>query len=127
MSSTDNYQFEVRIRTKFLAEQSDEDAGPYVFAYTVEILNTGEQAAQLLTRHWIITDAENEVQEVKGEGVVGEQPVIKPGQTFEYTSGCPLPTPVGTMKGSYTFVGQEGDQFKVAIPEFVLSMPRTLH
>jgi ApaG protein len=127
MTSTDNYQFEVRIKTQFLPEQSDDESGPYVFAYTIIISNKGQHAAQLLTRHWIITDAENEVQEVKGEGVVGEQPVIKPGQSFEYTSGCPLPTPVGTMKGSYTFVGHDGIQFQVTIPEFVLSMPRTLH
>ncbi|MDX1669081.1 MAG: Co2+/Mg2+ efflux protein ApaG [Limnobacter sp.] len=127
MSNAEDYQFEVRVQTRFLAEQSDEESGPYVFAYTIEILNVGDEPAQLLTRHWIITDAENEIQEVKGEGVVGEQPVIKPGQKFEYTSGCPLPTPVGTMKGNYTFVGQDGEQFKVPIPESVLSMPRTLH
>lgn len=127
MSIPEHYQFEIRVRTNFLPEQSDEDEGPWVFAYTIEILNVGEHPAQLLTRHWIITDAENRVQEVKGEGVVGEQPVIKPGQTFEYTSGCPLPTPVGTMKGNYTFVGQGGDQFEVQVPEFILAMPRTLH
>lgn len=127
MSDTGVYRFEVRVRTHFLSEQSDVENGPYVFAYSIEIENQGDLPAQLMTRHWVITDAMDTVQEVKGEGVVGEQPVIKPGEKFEYTSGCPLPTPVGTMKGSYTFVGPDGDSFEVEIPEFVLSMPRTLH
>jgi ApaG protein len=87
----------------------------------------GERTAQLLSRHWIITDAHNIVQEVKGDGVVGEQPTLRPGERFEYTSGCPLPTPVGTMKGKYTFVGEGGEQFDVPVPEFLLSMPRVLH
>ncbi|VWX32944.1 Co2+/Mg2+ efflux protein ApaG [Limnobacter sp. 130] len=127
MSSPSPYQFEVRVSTQFLEEQSDKDKGPYVFAYTIEIENVGERTAQLLSRHWIITDAHNIVQEVKGDGVVGEQPTLRPGESFEYTSGCPLPTPVGTMKGSYTFVGEGGEQFDVPVPEFLLSMPRVLH
>lgn len=127
MSDSNSYQFEVRVKTRFLEEQSDVENDTFLFAYTISIENVGEIAAQLLTRHWIITDALDEVQEVRGEGVVGEQPVIKPGQVFEYTSGCPLPTPVGTMRGSYRFVGQGGDEFDVEVPEFVLSMPRTLH
>ena len=127
MSSPSPYQFEVRVSTQFLEEQSDKDKGPYVFAYTIEIENVGERTAQLLSRHWIITDAHNIVQEVKGDGVVGEQPTLRPGESFEYTSGCPLPTPVGTMKGSYTFVGEGGEQFDVPVPEFLLSMPRALH
>jgi ApaG protein len=127
MSSPSHYQFEVRVSTQFLEEQSDKDKGPYVFAYTIEIENVGERTAQLLSRHWIITDAHNIVQEVKGDGVVGEQPTLRPGESFEYTSGCPLPTPVGTMKGSYTFVGEGGEQFDVPVPEFLLSMPRVLH
>ncbi|HEX4843997.1 MAG TPA: Co2+/Mg2+ efflux protein ApaG [Limnobacter sp.] len=130
MSSTTNpspYQFEVRVNTQFLEEQSDKDKGPYVFAYTIEIENVGERTAQLLSRHWVITDAHNIVQEVRGDGVVGEQPVLNPGERFEYTSGCPLPTPVGTMRGEYTFVGEGGEQFEVPVPEFLLSMPRTLH
>jgi len=127
MSSPSPYQFEVRVSTQFLEEQSDKDKGPYVFAYTIEIENVGERTAQLLSRHWIITDAHNIVQEVKGDGVVGEQPTLRPGESFEYTSGCPLPTPVGTMKGSYTFVGEGGEQFDGPVPEFLLSMPRVLH
>ena len=127
MSSPSPYQFEVRVSTQFLEEQSDKDKGPYVFAYTIEIENVGERTAQLLSRHWIITDAHNIVQDVKGDGVVGEQPTLRPGESFEYTSGCPLPTPVGTMKGSYTFVGEGGEQFDVPVPEFLLSMPRVLH
>ncbi|HEX4855756.1 MAG TPA: Co2+/Mg2+ efflux protein ApaG [Limnobacter sp.] len=127
MSRSSPYQFEVRVSTQFLDEQSDKDKGPYVFAYTIEIENTGEGTAQLLSRHWIITDAHNIVQEVRGDGVVGEQPTLRPGEKFEYTSGCPLPTPVGTMKGSYTFIGQGGEQFEVEVPEFLLSMPRVLH
>ncbi|MCR2745041.1 Co2+/Mg2+ efflux protein ApaG [Limnobacter parvus] len=127
MSSPSPYQFEVKVSTQFLDEQSDKEKGPYVFAYTIEIENVGERAAQLLSRHWFITDAHNIVQEVKGDGVVGEQPTLRPGERFEYTSGCPLPTPVGTMKGIYTFVGDGGEQFDVPVPEFLLSMPRVLH
>lgn len=127
MSSQSHYQFEVRVSTQFLDEQSDKEKGPYVFAYTIEIENVGDKSAQLLSRHWIITDAHNIVQEVKGDGVVGEQPTLRPGERFEYTSGCPLPTPVGTMRGSYTFVGESGEQFDVPVPEFLLSMPRVLH
>lgn len=127
MSSQSPYQFEVRVSTQFLDEQSDKEKGPYVFAYTIEIENVGELSAQLLSRHWFITDAHNIVQEVKGDGVVGEQPTLRPGERFEYTSGCPLPTPVGTMKGVYTFVGDGGEQFDVPVPEFLLSMPRVLH
>ena len=127
MSSQLPYQFEVRVSTQFLDEQSDKEKGPYVFAYTIEIENVGDKSAQLLSRHWIITDAPNIVQEVKGDGVVGEQPTLRPGERFEYTSGCPLPTPVGTMRGAYTFLGEGGEQFDVAVPEFLLSMPRVLH
>lgn len=127
MNSPSPYQFEVHVTTQFLTEQSDKDKGPYVFAYTIQIRNVGEQTAQLLSRHWIITDAHNIVQEVKGDGVVGEQPTLKPGEHFEYTSGCPLPTPVGTMKGAYTFIGENGKKFDVPVPEFLLSMPRVLH
>jgi ApaG protein len=127
MSSQSEYLFEVRVSTQFLDEQSDKEKGPYVFAYTIEIENVGQRTAQLLSRHWIITDAHNVVQEVKGDGVVGEQPTLRPGERFEYTSGCPLPTPVGTMKGTYTFIGEGGEQFDVPVSEFLLSMPRVLH
>jgi ApaG protein len=127
MSSQSEYLFEVRVSTQFLDEQSDKEKGPYVFAYTIEIENVGARTAQLLSRHWIITDAHNVVQEVRGDGVVGEQPTLRPGERFEYTSGCPLPTPVGTMKGTYTFIGEGGEQFDVPVSEFLLSMPRVLH
>jgi ApaG protein len=97
------------------------------FAYTIEIRNTGNVSAQLISRHWLITDAEGQIQEVRGLGVVGHQPLLAPGQSFEYTSGCQLATPVGTMKGSYQMTAEDGTQFEAAIAEFVLSMPRILH
>jgi ApaG protein len=121
------YEFSISVRPQYLVEHSNPDEQHYVFAYTVTIRNTGEHAAQLVSRHWIITDANNDVEEVRGEGVVGEQPVLKPGEAFEYTSGCPLPTPVGSMRGSYQCVADDGTAFEAPIPEFVLSMPRTLH
>jgi len=121
------YEFSISVRPQYLVEHSNPDEEHYVFAYTVTIRNTGEHTAQLVSRHWIITDANNSVEEVRGEGVVGEQPVLQPGQSFEYTSGCPLPTPVGSMRGSYQCIADDGTAFEAAIPEFVLSMPRTLH
>jgi ApaG protein len=121
------YEFNITVRPQFVAEQSDPDEGRFLFAYTVTIRNTGDIAAQLISRHWIITDDNNRVEEVRGLGVVGEQPVLQPGEAFEYTSGCPIETPVGSMKGSYQCVAADGTQFEAAIPEFVLSMPRTLH
>jgi ApaG protein len=121
------YEFSITAVPQYLAEQSAPDEDQYVFAYTITIRNTGAVAGQLLSRHWIITDADGQVQEVRGEGVVGEQPVLQPGQSFRYTSGCPLATPVGTMKGSYHCVAADGTPFEVPIPEFVLSMPRALH
>lgn len=121
------YDFSITVRPQFLPEHSSPEEEQFVFAYTVTIRNTGETTAQLVSRHWIITDANNRIEEVKGEGVVGEQPILQPGDAFEYTSGCPLPTPVGSMKGSYLFVAEDGTQFEAAIPEFVLSTPRSLH
>jgi ApaG protein len=121
------YQIEVAVATQYLAEQSDPDNGDYVFAYTITISNTGTVAAQLISRHWVITDANNQVQEVKGLGVVGHQPLLQPEQGFEYSSGSSLKTQHGSMKGSYFFVAEDGHQFEVQIPEFVLSLPRTLH
>jgi ApaG protein len=110
-----------------LEEQSDPDLERYVFAYTITIANTGTQAAQLVSRHWIITDAEHRVQEVRGLGVVGEQPMLKPGEAFEYTSGTAMNTPVGTMCGTYQMIAEDGEHFDADIPSFVLAMPRTLH
>lgn len=121
------YEFRVSVQPQFMPEHSNPDEGQYVFAYTVTVRNTGDVTAQLLARHWIITDGEGHIEEVRGEGVVGEQPVLQPGQAFQYTSGCPLPTPVGSMRGRYFCVAEDGTRFEAEIPEFVLSMPRTLH
>ncbi len=121
------YEFSIDVRPQYLVEHSNPDEEKYVFAYTVTIRNTGEHTAQLISRHWIITDGNNAVEEVRGAGVVGEQPVLKPGEAFEYTSGCPLPTPVGSMRGSYQCVADDGTAFEAPIPEFMLSTPRTLH
>lgn len=121
------YQFTVTPRAKFIAEQSDAGSERYAFAYTITITNTGDMPAQLVSRHWIITDANNMVQEVKGQGVVGAQPNLKPGESFEYTSGSVLATPVGTMRGAYQVVAEDGTRFDAPIPEFTLSAPRVLH
>jgi len=121
------YQFEVHVVTKYLPDQSEPDRHHYAFAYTITIKNIGAGTAQLISRHWIITDASNQVQEVKGLGVVGHQPLLEAGQSFEYSSGCVLTTPQGSMKGSYFCVAEDGHRFEVEIPEFVLSLPRTLH
>jgi ApaG protein len=121
------YQISVSVNTAYLAEQSDPSADRYVFAYTITIANSGTVAAQLISRHWIITDAENVTQEVKGLGVVGEQPLLQPGESFEYTSGTAMATPVGTMHGSYQMVAEDGNKFDAEIPVFTLSMPRVLH
>lgn len=121
------YEFSVSVRPQFMPDHSQPEEQNFMFAYTVTIRNTGEAPAQLISRHWIITDANSKVEEVKGLGVVGEQPTLQPGQAFEYTSGCPLATPVGSMRGTYHCVGDDGTRFEATIPEFVLSMPRTLH
>ena len=121
------YDISVKTHTVYIADQSDPANDRYVFAYTITINNTGSAAAQLVSRHWIITDAANKVQEVRGKGVVGEQPHLRPGESFEYTSGSAIATPVGTMRGSYQMVADDGEKFDVAIPEFTLSMPRVLH
>jgi len=118
---------EIKTACRFIPEQSDVEAERYVFAYHITIRNTGSVSAQLMSRHWIITDAEGAVQEVKGAGVVGQQPVLQPGQQFEYTSGCTIASPVGTMKGSYQMVTEDGTSFDAPIAEFTLAMPRTLH
>lgn len=124
---SDKYYIDVKVETAFIPSQSDPDNARYVFAYTITITNQGEVTSQLLTRHWLITDAEEKIQEVRGEGVVGKQPVLEPGDSFRYTSGCVLETPVGTMQGSYQMLAVDGREFDADIPKFVLSMPRTLH
>ena len=121
------YEMTVTVRTQYLEDQSNPDASQYVFAYAVTIKNMGSVTAQLISRHWLITDANDQVQEVRGLGVVGHQPLLAPGEQFEYTSGTSLSTPQGTMRGTYFCVAEDGEQFESKIPEFVLSLPRTLH
>ena len=121
------YDIQVSARTAFIPEQSDVGNSRYVFAYTITITNAGNTPAQLVSRHWIITDGNNQVQEVRGLGVVGEQPLLQPNESFQYTSGTAIATPVGTMRGSYQMVAEDGAQFDAPIPEFTLSMPRVLH
>ena len=125
--SEDTYNIQVEVETQYIEEQSLPERDHYVFAYTITIHNAGSVPAQLLSRHWIITDANNKVQEVKGDGVVGEQPHLKPGERYRYTSGTMLETPVGTMRGSYQMIADDGVEFDAEIPVFTLSMPRTLH
>jgi len=127
MAQGKEYVITVSAATQYLAEQSDEAAGRYVFAYTITLRNTGSVAAQLISRHWVITDAEGLVQEVRGLGVVGAQPLLQPGESYEYTSGASIATAVGTMKGSYQMVASDGTRFEAEIPEFTLSVPRVLH
>jgi len=121
------YEITVVARATYLPEQSDPARDQYVFGYTITITNSGNVTAQLISRHWLITDGEHRVQEVKGLGVVGKQPTLKPGESFEYTSGASIPTPVGTMHGTYQMQGDDGHAFDAPIPSFTLSVPRTLH
>lgn len=127
MASEKRYEVTVSSRTRYLPEQSDENNGRYVYNYTITISNTGSVAAQLISRHWIITDENSKVQNVRGLGVVGNQPLIKPGESFEYTSGTVFATPSGTMRGSYQMTAEDGTQFEAPIPEFTLAPPRVLH
>src|SRR5471032_1473054 len=127
MPTDKKYEITVTTRTTYIPEQSDAEKGRYVFAYTITIRNTGSVTAQLISRHWIITDANNQLQEVRGLGVVGEQPKLRPDESFEYTSGTAIATPVGTMRGTYQMVADDGLQFDAAVPEFTLSIPRVLH
>ena len=127
MQSAKKYDISVSAETNYIADQSDEAKERFVFSYTITIRNSGTVPAQLISRHWVITDAHNQVQEVRGLGVVGAQPLLKPGENFEYTSGTALLTSVGTMRGSYQMVAEDGTQFDAPIPEFTLSVPRVLH
>lgn len=124
---SDKHSIEVTARSQYLADKSDERNDHYVFAYTITIRNKGAETAQLISRHWVITDGGSDVQEVKGLGVVGAQPTLKPGESFEYTSGAAIRTPVGTMRGTYQMQGADGAKFDAPIPEFTLSVPRVLH
>jgi len=121
------HAIQVVVTTRFLEDQSIPEDDRYVFAYTIRIRNLGEVAAQLVSRHWVIADANGKVQEVRGDGVVGEQPWLQPGEHFEYTSGTVLETPLGTMRGSYQMLADDGTRFDAMIDPFTLSIPRTLH
>ena len=127
MTDSKRYEMTVEPVARFLAEKSDPAKNQYVFSYTITITNTGNVAAQLVSRHWFITDGDHKVQEVKGLGVVGQQPMLKPGESFEYTSGASIPTAVGTMQGTYQMMAEDGKAFNTPIPLFTLSVPRTLH
>ena len=121
------YQISVTVKTRHIEEQSDPNDARYVFAYTITIANTGNVPAQLISRHWIITDAVGLVQEVQGLGVVGHQPLLAPGESFEYTSGTALATATGSMRGSYFIVAEDGTRFEAPVAEFTLAVPRSLH
>ena len=118
---------EVKVLPAYIAEQSDPSNNHFVFSYTVTIKNKGSAPAKLLTRHWIITDGDGQTQEVKGDGVIGEQPNLQPGEGFQYTSGTFMNTPFGTMHGSYQMVSDKGEKFDAMIPSFQLTVPNALH
>jgi ApaG protein len=127
MQGMSEYAIDIAVATQFLDDQSAPDEGRYAFAYTIRIRNAGDVPARLMARHWVITDANGKVQEVRGDGVVGEQPWLRPGDQFEYTSGAVLETNVGTMHGTYAWIADDGTSFDAPIPPFTLSVPRTLH
>ncbi len=127
MTDTTTHAIDISVQTRFLPDQSKPDDERYVFAYTITLHNTGTTAAQLIRRHWIITDAHGRIEEVRGDGVLGEQPRLRPGDHYQYTSGAVLETSVGTMHGSYEMLTDEGTAFQAQIPAFTLSIPRTLH
>ncbi|MDO8466278.1 MAG: Co2+/Mg2+ efflux protein ApaG [Gallionella sp.] len=127
MEKNDQHGFIIQTHVSYLPDQSDEPGNRFVFSYTINITNSGSDTARLVSRHWIITDANHHVQEVRGQGVVGEQPSLSPNQSFEYTSGTVLSTQVGTMRGSYQMQTGDGVEFDIEIPQFVLSVPRVLH
>ncbi|MFB9887219.1 Co2+/Mg2+ efflux protein ApaG [Balneatrix alpica] len=122
-----DYAIAVEVRTRYMEDQSVPEENRYVFTYTINIRNTGQLSAQLLSRYWLITDGNEEVQEVQGMGVVGEQPLIAPGESYEYTSGCVLATAVGSMRGHYLFQAEDGHEFQAEIPAFTLARPHALH
>jgi ApaG protein len=121
------YRLSVTVKTRHIPEQSDASESRYVFAYTITITNVGDIPTQVISRHWIITDADAHVEEVKGLGVVGHQPLIQPGESFEYTSGTALATATGSMRGTYFVVAEDATHFEVPIDEFALAVPRALH
>jgi len=127
MNAEPDYKIAVEVETDFIPEQSSPEDDRYVFSYTITIRNEGSIAARLLTRHWIINHANGKSEEVKGDGVIGEQPHLNPGEGFRYTSGTVLETPVGDMNGSYQMLADDGVEFDAEIPAFILSVPNTLH
>lgn len=127
MSNTLTRGIRIVVKPRYIAEQSDPAAGQYLFAYHITIHNEGLETTQLISRHWVITNGEGKVDEVKGPGVVGHQPVLKPGEAFEYTSGCPLNTPVGTMHGAFHMITDSGEKFDARIEPFRLAMPSALN
>ncbi len=127
MTNSADHAFDIDVATRYLDDQSAPEEGRFVFAYTISIRNSGKVPARLISRHWIITDANGKVEEVTGDGVVGEQPWLRPGDGFEYTSGAVLETSLGTMRGTYDILADDGTRFAAPIPAFTLSMPRTLH
>lgn len=122
-----NYNIQVTVSTQYIEKESNPEAGRFIFSYTMTITNEGDIAAKLLSRHWIITDASNRIQEVKGKGVVGQQPLIKPGESYQYSSGTMLETPVGSMQGSYQMLADDGYYFDADIAPFSLALPRILN
>jgi len=122
-----NYDIQVSVSTRYIEAESNPEVSRYVFSYTITIINKGNTAAKLLSRHWIITDANNRIQEVKGKGVIGEQPYLNPGDSFQYTSGTMLETPVGSMQGSYQMIADDGHNFDAVIEPFSLALPRMLN
>ncbi len=127
MAISKKYQIDVTALPQYVSDQSDPDAERYIFAYTITLENVGTVTAQLISRHWIITDGNSNVQEVRGLGVIGEQPLLRPGEKYEYTSGCQLDTPVGIMRGTYQMMAEDGTAFEAEIPAFTLAIPRVLH
>ena len=121
------YSMQIDVAARYLDDQSEPAQSRYVFAYTISIRNSGSVPARLLARHWVITDANGKVEEVEGEGVVGEQPWLRPGERFEYTSGAVLETDLGMMRGDYKMLADDGTRFEAEIPAFTLTVPRTLH
>ena len=121
------YQIEISVKTNYIEEESSPEQGHYVFSYTITIMNTGEEPAKLISRHWIITDADGRIQEVRGKGVVGDQPHLKPGDSYTYTSGTMMETAVGFMQGSYQMVADDDHKFDAVISAFRLAVPGVLH
>jgi ApaG protein len=127
MNTPKPYDIDVSVKPEYLADQSNEDLARYAFAYTITITNRGAQTAQLINRHWLISHSDQKQEEIRGEGVVGEQPVLRPGQSFTYTSGAVLCTPIGSMQGSYQMISEDGHQFDALIPVFTLAKPHFLN